>query len=156
MKPFQTPSEFRAAFDELVAGTQRCLRLYDHDLSAFDIEQLQRHSALRTFCLAGNGRRIEFLLDAIDHISRDCPRLMQLVRNFGHVIDIRQADPNMPRPDQAFALTDHHGVLIRPDKTAMTGTLHLDDAQTAIRLKQEFELIWQRSPASVTASTLGL
>ena len=156
MNAFETPAEFRAAFDALLDSTQRQLRLYDHDLSLFDIDQLPRHNRLRTICVAGSGRRIELLLDEIHPIARDCPRLMQLVRDFGHVIEIRQADPNMPRPDQAFALADRHGALVRADKSALHGTLHLDDAHSTILLHQEFEGMWQRAQAGVTATTLGL
>ena len=156
MNPFETPAEFRAAFDALLDNTQRQLRLYDHDLSLLEIDHLPRHTRLRTLCLAGGGRRIELLLDEIHHVARDHPRLMQLVRDFGHVIEIRQADPNMPRPDQAFALADRHGVLVRADKAALHGVLHLDDAHTAVQLNQEFEGMWQRSQASVSATTLGL
>ena len=156
MKPFETPSELHAAFDELLAGAQRLLRLYDHDLSVFNIDHTARHASLRAMCLAGGGRRIELLLDKIEHISRDHPRLMQLVRDFGHVLEIRQADPAMPRPDQAFVLADRRGVLVRADKTALRGTLHLDDTLTAAKLDQEFEGMWQRAQGGVTATTLGL
>jgi len=61
-----------------------------------------------------------------------------------------------PRPDQAFALADRNGVLLRADKAAVHGMLHLDDARDAVLLNQEFEGMWQRSPASVSATTLGL
>lgn len=156
MKPFETPAEFRAAFDALLDNTQRQLRLYDHDLGLLDIDYQPRHASLRALCVAGGGRRIELLLDEIHQVARDCPRLMQLVRDFGHVLEIRKADPNMPHPDQAFVLADRHGVLVRADKAALHGTLHLDDAHTAVMLNQEFEGMWQRSQASVTATTLGL
>lgn len=156
MKPLETPAEFRAAFDALLGSAQRQLRLYDHDLGLLEIEHQPRHASLRALCVAGGGRRIELLLDEIHHVARDCPRLMQLVRDFAHVIEIRQADPNMPRPDQAFALADRHGVLVRADKAALRGTLHLDDPHTAVLLHQEFEGMWQRAQASVSATTLGL
>ncbi len=156
MNTFETPAEFRAAFDALLDSTQRQLRVYDQNLSLFDIDQLPRHNRLRTICVAGSGRRIELLLDEIHHVARDCPRLMQLVRDFGHVIEIRQADQNMPRPDQVFALADRHGALVRADKSALHGTLHLDDAHSTILLHQEFEGMWQRAQAGVTATTLGL
>lgn len=156
MKPFETPAEFRAAFDTLLANTQRQLRVYDHDLGLLEIDHQPRHAILRALCVAGGGRRIELLLDDISHVARDHPRLMQLVRDFGHVVEIRQADPNMPRPDQAFVLADRHGVLVRADKAAVHGTLHADDAHGAVTLHQEFEAMWQRSQARVTATTLGL
>lgn len=156
MNPFETPSEFRAAFDTLLAATHRQLRFYDHDLSLLEIDQPERLAALRALCVAGGGRRIELLLDDISHVARNHPRLMQLVRDFAHVLEIRQADPDAPRPEQAFVLADRHGVLLRADKAAVHGTLHLDDARDAVPLHQNFDLMWQRSPASVTATTLGL
>lgn len=156
MNAFETPTEFRAAFDTLLASTQRQLRLYDHDLGLFDIDHAPRHAALRALCVAGGGRRIELLLDDISHVARNHPRLIQLVRDFGHVLEIRQADPDAPRPDQAFVLADRHGALIRADKTAVHGTLHLDDARDTVLLNQNFEGMWQRAQAHVSATTLGL
>jgi hypothetical protein len=155
MSDFDTPAEFRDAFDTLLAGTHRQLRLYDHDLSLLEIDHTPRHAALRALCVAGGGRRIELLLDDISQVARRYPRLMHLVRDFGHVLKIRQADPDVPRPEQAFALADRHGVLLRTDKAAH-GTLDMDDPGRATTLHQSFEGMWQRSPASVTATTLGL
>jgi hypothetical protein len=125
MNSFETPTEFRAAFDALLASTERQLRLYDHDLNLFDIDHLPRHTALRALCVAGGGRRVELLLDDISRVARGHPRLMQLVRDFGHVLEIRQADADATRPDQAFVLADRQGVLLRADKAAVHGTLHL-------------------------------
>lgn len=156
MTAFETPAEFRTAFDSLLAANPRQLRLYDHDLSLFDLDHLPRHARLRALCVAGGGRRIELLLDEIHHLARDYPRLMQLLRDFGHVIEIRQADPLAPRPEQAFVLADRHGVLLRCDKAALPGTLHADDVRRNLPLSQSFEAMWQRSPASVSATTLGL
>jgi hypothetical protein len=156
MSPLETPAEFRDAFDALLATTHRQLRVYDHDLELLDIDHAPRHAALRSLCVAGGGRRIELLFDDIGLVARKHPRLMQLVRDFGHVLEIRQADPDAPRPEQAFVLADRHGVLLRADKAAVHGMLHLDDARDAVLLNQEFEGMWQRSPASVSATTLGL
>ena len=156
MNAFETPSEFRAAFDALLAGTKRQLRVYDHDLSLLDIDDAPRLAALRALCVAGGGHRIELLLDDISRVARDHPRLMLLLRDFGHVLEIRQADPDAPRPDEAFVLADRHGVLLRADKSAVHGTLHQDDPGSATALHQSFEGMWQRAPASVSATTLGL
>jgi hypothetical protein len=156
MIQFETPSGLHAAFDALLARTLRQLRVYDHDLSLLDLDHLPRHAALRALCVADGGHRIELLLDDIHHISRDCPRLMHLVRDFSHVIEIRQADPDAPRPDQAFAVADHHSAIIRADKAALRGALHLDDASSTVNLHHSFESMWQRSQTHVSATTLGL
>jgi len=156
MNAFETASEFRSVFDALLAGAQRQLRVYDRNLDLFELDEAPRHAMLRALCVAGGGRRIELLLDDISHVARSHPRLLHLVRDFGHVLEIRQADPDAPRPDQAFALADRNGVLRRADKAAVPGTLQLDDARDAVLLHRQFADMWQRSPAGVSATTLGL
>jgi hypothetical protein len=155
MTAVETPSEFRAAFDALLAGIHRQLRVYDHDLGLLEIDHAPRHAALRALCVAGS-RRIELLLDDISRVARDHPQLMRLLRDFSHVVEIRQADPDAPRPDRAFVLADRHGVLLRADKSAVRGILHENDPGRAAALHQEFDAMWQRAPASVSATTLGL
>lgn len=153
---FETPSGFRAAFDALLAGTHRQLRVYDRDLGLLALDDEPRLVALRALCVAGGGRRIELLLDDISRVARDHPRLMLLLRDFGHVLEIRQADPDAPRPEQAFAFADRRGVLLRADKSAVHGTVHEDDPARATELNHEFESMWQRAPGQVSATTLGL
>lgn len=156
MSPFETPAELRAAFDALLASSHRALRLYDHDLHLYELDDAARHAALRAFCVAGGGRSIALLLDDTSRVARDHPRLMQLVRDFGHVLAIREADPAAPRPDTAFVIGDRHGVLRRADKSAVHGDYHPDDPARATPLLQEFEAMWQRAPMRVSATTLGL
>jgi len=156
MTAFETAAGFQTAFDTLVAATRRQLRVYDQDLGLLDLDDAPRLAALRALCVAGGGRRIELLLDDIGRVARDHPRLILLLRDFGHVLEIRQAHPDAPRPNQAFVLADRHGVLLRADKTVVHGTLHGSDPGHAAALYQDFEGMWQRSPASVSATTLGL
>lgn len=156
MTTFETPSELRAAFDALLTNTRRRMRVYDRDLALFDIDDAARLAALRAFCVAGGGRRVELLLDDVDRVARDHPRLMLLLRDFGHVLEIRQADPDAPRPDRAFSLADGRGVLLRADKASLHGAFHADDPARATELNHEFEEMWQRAPTQVSATTLGL
>lgn len=153
---FETPAGLRASFDALLAGLPRTLRVYDTDPDALDLDQPERHAALRAVCLAGGGRRIELLLDSVDGLARGYPRLMRLLRDMGHVLEIRQADPDLPRPDQAFVVADRRSVLLRPDKHGLRGRATLDDVATAVRLDQTFDAMWQRAPLTVGATTLGL
>jgi hypothetical protein len=153
---FITPSECRAAFDTLLARSPRELRLHDRDLDLWQLEDATRHAALRALCVAGDGHRIECLLDDTRHVARNHPRLMQLVRDFSHVLVIRQLDPDTPRPDHACVLADRHAILVRADKASPHGTLHLDDPARAAAFHQDFESMWQRAQAPLSATTLGL
>ncbi|MFN3715528.1 MAG: hypothetical protein ACK4R8_02265 [Thiobacillus sp.] len=154
--PFVTPSACRAAFDAVLARAPRELRLYDRDIGLWQLDDPARHAALRALCVAGGGRRIECLLDDVTRVVHALPRLMQLLRDFSHVLAIRQADPHTPRPDQAWVLANRHDVVFRPDKNAPHGALYLDDPAHAVALHQTFESLWQRAQAPLSATTLGL
>jgi hypothetical protein len=156
MTRVDTPAEYRAALDQLLATDPRPLRIYDHDLDLLGLDALARHDTLRALCVAGGGRRIDILLDDISQVARAHPRLMQLVRDFGHVLDIRQADADAPRPDQAFVLAGRQSALVRPDKRAISGALHPGDTPLAVSLQQSFETLWQHAQTRVSATTLGL
>jgi len=153
---FATPSECRAAFDTLLARVPRDLCLYDRDLTLWQLDDATRHAALRALCVAGGRHRIECLLDDTGLVARRLPKLMQLIRDFSHVLVIRQIDPDTPRPDHACVLANGHDVLFRTDKATPQGTLQLDEPARAIALYQDFKSMWQRAGAPLSATTLGL
>jgi hypothetical protein len=153
---FDTASTYQAAFDTLLAEAGRQICLYECTLDDLRLEHPARHAALRAFCSGGGGRRLDILLDQIDTLRAHHPRLIGLLRDFGHVLSIRQADPEAARPDHGFALADRRGVLKRFDKQSLRGSLNLDDPHAALLLQQEFDALWERAPVFVSATTLGL
>ncbi len=153
---FATINEYQAALDRLIAAAQHRIRIHDRNLADGDFNTVVRHDSLRSFCVAGAGRRIEILLDETDTVQYHCPRLMQLLRDFGHVIEIRQTEPGSERPEHGFALADRHAVLRRHDKDDLRGSLDLDNVHDAVLLHDLFERLWERAPVVVPATTLGL
>lgn len=153
---FHTSSEYQTALDQVIAAARQRIRIYDDTLEKGGFNSSARYEGLRSFCLAGNGRRIEILLDDSAYFKQHCPRLMGLLRDFSHVTEVRQTDADGESPDFGFVLVDRSVWLKRFDKTALPGQLDLDDAASAALLHQQFEHLWQRSFASVSATTLGL
>jgi hypothetical protein len=153
---FATATEYQAAFDRLIAAAHRRIRIHDRNLADGDFNTVARHDSLRAFCVAGGGRRIEILLDETDTVQHHCPRLMQLLRDFGHVIEIRQTEPGSERPEHGFALADRHAVLRRHNKDDLRGSLDLDNTHDAVLLHDLFDSLWERAPVVVPATTLGL
>ena len=153
---FHTYPEYQIALDQLMATAEHCIRIYDHDLQVGDFNSKARCERLHDFCLAGGARRIEVLLDDTAYVQNRCPRLMTLLRDFSHVIEIRQTEPDSERPDYGFALGDWSAVLKRFDKDAMHGQFDPDDAASAAMLHQQFDLLWQRAAARLASTTLGL
>ena len=154
---FDTLADYQAALDILIAEAQWRLRFYDATLEKGGFNAAARYERLRAFCLVGGGqRRIEILLDDPVHVQTQCPRLMNLLRDFSHVVEIRQTDGDSERPVYAFALADRSIWLKRFDKDTLPGHWARDDAAGTVLLHQEFEQLWLRAIPNVSASTLGL
>lgn len=153
---FHTHADYLAALDALIAEAQWRLRFYDATLEQSGFNAAARYAQLRAFCLGNPQRRIEMLLDDPTHVQTHCPRLMHLLRDFSHVVEIRQTESEIPRPAYGFALADHSSWLRRFDKDALPGLWSRDDAAGAVLLHQEFEQLWQRAIPNVSVSTLGL
>ncbi len=153
---FQTIVEYQAALDQIIVAAQHSIRIHDRDLDASGFNSMVAYEKLQRFCLAGGPRRIEILLDDTAYVQNRCPRLMTLLRDFSHVIEIRQTAADGEQPDYGFALGDRNMVLKRADKSALQGQLDADDAASAAVLHQQFDYLWQRAAGSVSATTLGL
>lgn len=153
---FHTLADYQTALDALIAEAKWRLRFYDATLEKSGFNTALRYEQLRAFCLGNPQRRIEILLDDPTHVQTHCPRLMNLLRDLSHVIEIRQAEGETECPAYGFALADGSGWLKRFDKDAVPGLWVRHDAAGAILLHQQFEQLWQRGIPNVSASTLGL
>lgn len=153
---FHTLTDYQSALDALVDEAQWRLRIYDATLEKAGLNAVARYDRLRAFCLGSPQRRIEILLDDPAHVQTQCPRLMNLLRDFSHVLEIRQTENESPRPAHSFALADRGVWLKHFDKNALPGQWVRDDAAGAVLLHQEFDQLWQRAIPNVSASTLGL
>lgn len=158
MRPvvFHTHADYLIVLDALIADAQWRLRFYDATLEKGEFNSPARYQQLRAFCLGSPPRRIEILLDDPVHVQTQCPRLISLLRDFSHVLEIRQTESESARPAYAFALADRDRWLTRFDKNALPGEWTSDDTAGAVLLHQEFEQLWQRAIPNVSATTLGL
>ena len=153
---FQTVIEYQAALDQIIVAAQHSIRIHDGDLEASGFNSTVAYEKLHRFCLTGGQRRIEILLDDTAYVQNRCPRLMTLLRDFSHVIEIRRTAAESEQPDYGFALGDRNMILKRVDKNALHGQFDLDDAASAAVLHQQFDYLWQRAEENVSATTLGL
>ena len=95
---FHTHADYQAALDALIVAAQWRLRLYDATLEMVGLDEVTRYQQLRAFCLGNPQRRIEILLDDPTYVQTHCPRLMNLLRDFTHVLEIRQTEARASAP----------------------------------------------------------
>jgi hypothetical protein len=147
--------EYEAALDTLFAQSGRVLRIFDRALSgAYNVPR--RHELLRSFLLANRGARIQIVVHDAANLARDCPRLMNLVRDFSHAIGFNETQAEAKSVYDPFAVIDERHYVHRFHYDGPRGVLALDDVQGAHGFVQRFEEIWEASAPAVSATTLGL
>jgi hypothetical protein len=148
-------AEYEAALDRLLERPRRNLRLFDRQL-AKSFNAAARSELLRAFLLRNRANRIQIVLHDASNLERDCPRLMQLLRQFSHAVAIHETEPHAKRVYDPFALCDERDHLHRFHYEASRALLALDDPVGTQLLVERFQELWEASGPAASATTLGL
>jgi hypothetical protein len=153
---FNTPLEYAAALDKLLQTAQRSIRIYDWDLSDGGYALPERIQLLKDFCKQGPVRQARILLADSEWLTRYAGQLMQLLKVWGHVLEIRVRENEPPPAQDCFVLVDDYGALKRFDKDHTKGVMTLHSRSDVVDLGLRFDSEWERAPGLVSAHTLGL
>ena len=111
---FDTNQGFQAAVDRLLEQPGRELRVFDPDGAALRLNDPARIERLERFLLASRTRRLYLVVHNTDHLTRQCPRLMTLLRRFSHAMQINRTHEEIREVQDAFLLLDAVHYVRRP------------------------------------------
>lgn len=143
------------ALNTLFTQSGHTLRIFDKALSSA-YNAPARINALRRFLLGSRMARLRIVVHDASNITRDCPRLVELLRDFSHAASVQETMAEAKSVYDPFAVMDELHYVHRFHHEQPRGVLTLNDAQGAHELTQRFEEIWEASSPSSTATTLGL
>ena len=83
---------YEDALDELIANAAHTVRIFDRRLTAA-FNSPRRYGLLRQLLLAKRSNRVHIVLHETANVTRDCPRLMLLLKQFSHSMAIHQTLP---------------------------------------------------------------
>jgi len=153
---FETNEGFQSAMDRLMEQPGRELRLFDPDGAALRLNDPQRIERLDRFLLASRTRRIYLVVHNTDHITRQCPRLLTLLRRFAHAMQINRTHEEIREVQDAFLLLDSMHYVRRPVASLFRGAMGLGDENEGQALRGRFGEIWSASYPAVSSTTVGL
>jgi hypothetical protein len=153
---FDTNEGFQAAIDRLLEQPGRELRLFDPDGAALRLNDPQRIESLDRFLLASRTRRIYLVVHDTDHLTRQCPRLLTLLRRFSHAMQINRTHEEIREVQDAFMLLDAMHYIRRPMASLFRGAMGLGDENEGQALRGRFAEIWSASYPAVSSTTVGL
>lgn len=153
---FETNEGFQSAVERLLEQPGRELRVFDPDGAALRLNDPVRIQRLEKFLLASRTRRLYLVVHRTDHITRQCPRLMTLLRRFSHAMQINRTNEEIREVQDAFLLLDSMHYARRPVSTLFRGAIGLGDENEGQALRGRFAEIWAASYPAVSATTIGL
>lgn len=153
---FDTNEGFQAAIERLLEQPGRELRVFDPDGAALRLNDAARIEALARFLIASRTRRIYLVVHNTDHLTRQCPRLMSLLRRFSHAMQINRTHEEIREVQDAFLLLDSVHYVRRPVATLFRGSMGLGDENEGQALRGRFAEIWAASYPAVASTTIGL
>lgn len=153
---FDTNQGFQAAVERLVEQPGRELRLFDPDGAALRLNDPQRIERLERFLLASRTRRLYLVVHNTEHLTRQCPRLLTLLRRFSHAMQINRTHEEIREVQDAFLLLDAMHYVRRPMASLFRGAMGLGDENEGQALRGRFGEIWAASYPAVSSTTVGL
>ena len=153
---FDTNEGFQAAVVRLMAQPGRELRVFDPDGAALRLNDPQRIEGLERFLLASRTRRLYLVVHNTEHLTRQCPRLLTLLRRFSHAMQINRTHEEIREVQDAFLLLDAMHYVRRPMASLFRGAMGLGDENEGQALRGRFGEIWAASYPAVSSTTVGL
>lgn len=147
--------DYESAVDRVIALALGRIRIFDRRL-ATSYNQPERIDLLRDFLRANAMNRLSIVVHEPERVRTDCPRLVNLQRQYVHAIQIHRSLTPARGVYDPFCVADGSHFARRFHFDTPRGTLVLHDADGAALLARRFDEIWEVSRAAVTATTLGL
>lgn len=153
---FEGDGEFQQAVDRLLEQPGRELRIFDPDLAALRMNSPDRIARLDRFLRGSRTRKIQIVVHKTEHLTRQCPRMMGLLKLFNHAIQINQTYEEIRSLQDAFIVLDANHYLRRPVAAHFRGAIGLNDETEALGMRSRFLEIWAASYPGVSSTTAGL
>ena len=152
---FEGMREYEAVIDGLIPRTLRAIRVFDNVLTRA-WNSSARHEALRQFLLANRTNRLLIVVHDVAPIERECPRMVELIQQFGTAVRIHQTLTPAKGVYDPFVLFDANHYVHRFHYRHLRAAQGINDVAGTQLLLNRFDEIWEASVLGVTAGTSGL
>ena len=152
---FEGVREYEELIDALIPQTQRAIRVFDKSLSRSWNSAL-RCEALRQMLLANRVNRLYIVVHDAEPIERECPRVVDLVRQFSAAVRIHETLAPAKHVYDPFIVFDSSHYLHRFHYRYLRAAHGANDLIGAQQLLDRYAEIWEASAHAVSAGTSGL
>ena len=146
----------RAAIDLLISLARERICVFDGALDRVGWDSAARAAALATFLRSTPNARLEIIVHDTRWIETSCPRILDLLRRFGHAMTLYKTGAGASGAMDPLVVVDSRHYLHRFHVDQPRATLAIDMPQAARPLVTRFEEIWATGEPGLSGTTLGL
>jgi hypothetical protein len=151
-----TVAEQTAAIDQLLALARHQIRVFDQDLAQTGWGTSARIDRLAEFLRGTQGRRLDVIVHDTRYIESACPRLIGLLRRYGHAFAIHRTGPQAKVATDPLLIVDRRHYLHRFHFERPRCSVGINAPEEAQLLSNRFEEIWATGEVAITGTVLGL
>ena len=118
-------AEYEAAIDRILQKSSNKIRIFDQVLGK-EYNSLRRSEMLRDFLRASRRNSLQIVLHDTRAIDRNCPRILNLLRSYGHAISIHETLPTAKLVYDPFVIVDDRCFVHRFHFDEMRGLAGID------------------------------
>lgn len=154
--PIDSERAYRAAIDVTLAAARAEIRIFDRDLLQMELGERPRVALLADFLAGGRDRRLRIVVRDIVPLEQRLPRLIELMRLRGHMIETRRTPEHLQYLADCWLLADGMHGAIRFHVDHARGKLVTNVAAEIEPWWRRFEDLWQECERCTPGTTTGL
>jgi uncharacterized protein YjiS (DUF1127 family) len=151
---FTTRAEFQQQLAACLARAAHTLQLFDPDYSLWQLGSSASDATLRRF-LRGGGR-LQLVAHDGRHLERDAPRFLRLLRDYGHLIEVRRTSQSLRQLTDSFCIADQQHIVRRFHADHLRGEAVFESPADVQLSLERFLTIWIESAPGLLANSTGL
>jgi hypothetical protein len=147
---------YEAALDIVIAHAESELLIFDQDFERGDYASLKRFELLFAFLSKDNLSKLTIILQNTEHFIQHCPRLFELLRNYGHKMVVYETNDAAKVAKDCFVIADKQHYVRRFHIDQARFKYALNDVEECANLGMRFEELLDETAEIVSTTKLGL
>ncbi len=147
---------YEAALDLVIASAQNELLIFDQDFVRGDYASLQRFERIQAFLAKNSLSKLTIILQNTDYIIQHCSRLFDLLKLYGHKMQVFATNDNAKIAKDCFIIADKRHYLRRFHVEQARFKYALDDVEECANLNMRFDELMDETTEALSSTKLGL
>lgn len=147
---------YEAALDLVIAQAENELLIFDQNFVRGDYASSRRFDLLFAFLSKDNVSKLTIILQNTEYFIQYCPRLFELLKNYGHKMVVYETNDNAKVAKDCFVIADKQHYLRRFHIDQARFKYAFNDVEECANLGMRFDELLDETTEAVSATKLGL